>query len=79
LDESRLDQIAKTGASVVAWEDKSTDSSTIAAIHARGWKAWVWTVDKPERVRELLAAKIDGIITNCPGQTRAVVDAALAK
>jgi glycerophosphoryl diester phosphodiesterase len=73
LTPERLDQIAKTGASIVAWDEKSTNASTIAAIHARGWKAWSWTVDKPIRVAELVAAKIDGIITNRPAQTRAAV------
>jgi glycerophosphoryl diester phosphodiesterase len=73
LDSSRLDQIASTGASIVAWEDKNTTAETIAAIHARGWKAWVWTVDDPARVGELVAAKIDGIITNRPLETREAV------
>lgn len=76
LTAERLDQIGKTGATVVAWDEKSTDERTIAAIHARGWKAWVWTVDSPARVGQLVAAKIDGIITNRPAQTRAAVAAA---
>ena len=50
LTAEKLDEIAKTGARVVGWEDKYTNAGTIAAIHARGWKAWVWTVDEPERV-----------------------------
>ena len=73
---AQLDQIAKTGASIVAWEDKFTSASTIAAVHARGWKAWVWTVDDPDRVTELVKANIDGIITNRPSQTRMTVEAA---
>ncbi|HTM56510.1 MAG TPA: glycerophosphodiester phosphodiesterase, partial [Pirellulales bacterium] len=72
----QLDEIAKTGARIVAWEDRYTDASTIAAIHARDWKAWVWTVDKPERVSELVGAKVDGIITNRPAATRSVIEAA---
>ena len=72
---TKLDEIAQTGASIVAWEDKFTDASTIAAIHARGWKAWVWTVDDPARITELVRAKIDGIITNRPTQTRTAVEA----
>ena len=47
----KLDQIAKTGARIVGWEDKHTNASTIAAIHDRGWKAWVWTVDDPRAWR----------------------------
>ncbi len=74
----KLDEIAKTGAAIVAWEDRFTDESTIAAIHARGWKAWVWTVDQPQRVAELVGAKIDGIISNQPEMTRKAVLAAQA-
>jgi glycerophosphoryl diester phosphodiesterase len=72
----QLDQIANTGARIVAWEDRYTDASTVDAIHARGWKAWVWTVDKPQRVTQLVGAKIDGIITNQPAATRAAIEAA---
>jgi len=66
----KLDQIAKTGARIVGWEDKFTTDQTIAAIHARGWKAWVWTVDDPKRMEQLAKAKVDGIITNCPSLAR---------
>ncbi len=69
----KLDDVARTGARVVAWEDKYTTASTIAAIHARGYKAWVWTVDDPARARALVAAKIDGIITNLPAATRQAI------
>ncbi len=76
LKPERLERIQQTGARVVAWEDKHTTEDSIAAIHAQGWKAWVWTVDKPDRVRELVRSKIDGIITNRPAETRAAVVAA---
>ncbi len=72
----KLDRVAKTGAQVVAWEDKFTTAETISAIHKRGWKAWVWTVDSPERVAALVDAKIDGIITNRPAETRRAVESA---
>jgi glycerophosphoryl diester phosphodiesterase len=75
LTADKLDRIAKTGARIVAWENKGMNESTIAAIHARGWKAWVWTVDEPRRIGELVHAKIDGVITNRPAQTRVAVEA----
>lgn len=75
---ARLDEITATGASVVGWQDKYLDAVGIAAIHARGWKAWVWTVDDPQRARQLVEAGIDGIITNRPGEMRKTVEAALA-
>ncbi|MEX0978265.1 MAG: glycerophosphodiester phosphodiesterase family protein, partial [Pirellulales bacterium] len=73
-----LDEIAATGATVVGWEDKHTDATVVAAIHARSWKAWVWTVDDPLRAGELVQAGVDGIITNRPAEIRKVVQAALA-
>jgi glycerophosphoryl diester phosphodiesterase len=76
LTAERLDRIAQSGARIVAWEDKFTDEGTIVAIHARGWKAWVWTVDDPRRIGQLVQAKIDGIITNRPTETRTSVEAA---
>ncbi len=75
---ARLDDVARTGCRVVAWEDKFTDAATIQAVHDRGYKAWVWTVDDPRRVAELVAAKIDGIITNRPAQTRAAIESVQA-
>jgi glycerophosphoryl diester phosphodiesterase len=73
----KLDDVGRTGARVVAWEDKYTTAGSIGAIHAKGYRAWVWTVDDPQRVAELVEAGIDGIITNVPAQTRAAVQAAL--
>jgi len=74
----KLDQVAKTGATVVGWEDKYTSSETIKAIHDRGWKAWVWTVDDPQRAIALVQAGADGIITNRPAEIRSAVEASQA-
>jgi glycerophosphoryl diester phosphodiesterase len=68
LTDAKLDAIAKTGASIVGWDHKEIDAAAIQRIHARGWKAWVYTVDDPARARELIAAKVDGIITNVPAK-----------
>jgi glycerophosphoryl diester phosphodiesterase len=66
LTSGRLDAAMDLGASAVAWHDANTDAGSIAAIHARGLKAWVWTVDDPARQRQLLAWGVDGVITNDP-------------
>jgi glycerophosphoryl diester phosphodiesterase len=74
----RLEKISKTGASVVGWNDKYTTAASIKAIHDRGWKAWVYTVDKPERAIELVQAGADGIITNRPAEIRKALESAAA-
>jgi glycerophosphoryl diester phosphodiesterase len=67
----RLDQIGQTGAAVVGWSDRDLTPQGIAAIHARGLRAWVFTVDDPRRAAVLVAAGIDAIITNVPATMRA--------
>jgi glycerophosphoryl diester phosphodiesterase len=75
LTPEKLDKVAKTGASAVGWSDEHIDAAGIAAIHGRGWKAWVWTVDDPKRAVTLVEAGADGIITNVPAEMRRVVEA----
>lgn len=66
LTPARLGDVAKTGASVVCWDARTTGAQQIVDIHDRGYKAWVWTVDDPDRMLQLAAAGIDAIITNQP-------------
>jgi glycerophosphoryl diester phosphodiesterase len=66
LNEGRLKDAAATGAQIIAWNHKEIGPAEIEAIHGRGCKAWVYTVDDPARAKELIAAGIDGIITNVP-------------
>lgn len=68
LNARQLENAASTGAQVIAWNHKEITRREIAAIHAKGLKAWVYTVDEPARARQLIAAGIDGIITNVPQQ-----------
>lgn len=39
---------------------------TVEAIHRRGWKIFVWTVNRPAEMRRLAAWGVDGIITDHP-------------
>jgi glycerophosphoryl diester phosphodiesterase len=66
LTPAQLDQIQLTGAKVVGWNEKYIRKQDIDAIHRRGLKAWVYTVDDPRRANQLIADGIDGIITNTP-------------
>jgi glycerophosphoryl diester phosphodiesterase len=49
------------------------DAAFCAEAHARGLKVLVWTVDAPEVMRTLIAAGVDGIMTNYPARLRDVL------
>ncbi len=49
------------------------DAAFCDAAHARSLKVLVWTVDAPEAMRILIAAGVDGIMTNYPGRLRDVM------
>jgi len=45
----------------------------VEAAHSQGLEVYPFTVDEPERMRELAAMGVDGIITNKPGLARSVI------
>jgi Glycerophosphoryl diester phosphodiesterase len=63
-----LQAAAATGADVIVWNHEKIGPTQIKQIHALGKKAWVYTVDDPARATALIAAGIDGIITNKPAE-----------
>jgi glycerophosphoryl diester phosphodiesterase len=73
LNEARLAAAVETGASIVAWDHNKLTKNQIAAIHAKGLKAWSYTIDDSARVKELVSAGLDGVITNAPGRMIKVV------
>ncbi len=62
----KLDAIEKTGAMGLGWDQKYIGKEDIAAAHARGFKIWVYTVNKPARAKQLIEAGIDGLISDDP-------------
>ncbi len=46
----------------------------VKIAHKLGFKVNVWTVNEPSAVRYLVACGVDGIITDCPGRTREIID-----
>jgi hypothetical protein len=48
----------------------------VASSHATGHDVHTWTVDDPDRIRELVDLGVDGVFTNRPAVARAVVDRA---
>lgn len=50
-----------------------TTPEMIASAHAAGLQVITYTVDDPPTMRSLIAAGVDGLITNYPGRLRAVM------
>ena len=48
--------------------------SFVKLAHKLGFKVNVWTVNEPSAVRYLVSCGVDGIITDCPGRTREIID-----
>lgn len=46
----------------------------VDAIHEAGKIAYVYTVDDPEDISAVCAMGVDGIVTNCPGRAKIVVE-----
>ncbi len=68
LTDGLLDSAQALGAAGVGWKEDLIGPAQIEAVHRRGLKAWVYTVDDPRRAEELAEAGIDGIITNDAGE-----------
>jgi glycerophosphoryl diester phosphodiesterase len=66
LDAIWLDDLLKTGAKAVVWNDKITAES-VRQAHERGLKVWVYTINDPAVANRLLDMGVDGIITNNVG------------
>jgi len=54
--------------------DTLVDSSMVRRAHEAGLLVNVWTVDDPDRMRELIDIGVDGICTNVPAVAREAVD-----
>jgi glycerophosphoryl diester phosphodiesterase len=66
--DEQIKAAAATGADVIVWNHEKLTRQQIDLIHKLGKKAWVYTVDNRQRATELMAAGIDGVITNKPAE-----------
>lgn len=64
LDEEKLRQAAAIGANIVGWNEKDLTPAAIAAAHDMGLQVWSYTINDPARARLLVAAGLDGVITD---------------
>ena len=65
LNPEWLDEIKGTGARAAVW-NKQVDAAAVKAAHERGLKVWVYTINDVATAQQLLAAGVDGIITDNP-------------
>ncbi len=56
--------------------DSMCDPGFVRRAHDAGLQVNVWTINEAERMAELLAMGVDGLITDVPDVARALVDAA---
>lgn len=61
------------------WQERATiDEALVRTVHALGARIFVWTVDDPAEMAELIGWGVDGICTNFPERARRAVDATQA-
>jgi len=58
--------LGQSGADNVMLYHKVITPGSVRAFHSAGVRVFAWTVDGPERMRQLLAMDVDGIATNRP-------------
>src|SRR5690606_38084271 len=66
---------ADRGHDAIHPHDITVDLELVEAAHAAGLAINVWTVDDPDRMRQLAELGVDGIITNVPDVARQVLGA----
>lgn len=68
-----LDRATALGAVAVHPADGDTDETLVAAAHRAGFRVHVWTVNDPDRLRELAELGVDAAITDDPAAARAAL------
>ena len=57
---------AASGASAVMLQHRLVTESSVERAHAAGLPVLAWTVDEPAELARVVAAGVDGVITNDP-------------
>jgi len=57
-----------------AWELVASDRGLVRDAHAAGRQVVVWTVDAPAATKQMIEARVDGIITNRPDVVRSILE-----
>lgn len=61
-----IDEAKRIGARIIVW-NRQVDLAAVRDAHAKGLDVWVYTIDDPALMRQLVELGVDGIITNNPG------------
>ncbi|MEE8116123.1 MAG: glycerophosphodiester phosphodiesterase [Gemmatimonadales bacterium] len=67
-----VEQVTAAGAATLWQQADHVDRPLVGAIHDAGYRLYAWTVDAPERMRELAELGVDGLCTNKPDVAREV-------
>ncbi|HEX3541752.1 MAG TPA: glycerophosphodiester phosphodiesterase [Acidimicrobiales bacterium] len=68
-----LETVVARGHRALHPHHEAVTPALVTAAHAAGVDVTTWTVDDPERIRLLVAAGVDAIITNVPDVARAAL------
>ena len=60
-----LGAVKGIGAHAAVWH-RQVDAGSVKAAHERGLKVWVYTINDLATAHQLLAAGVDGILTDNP-------------
>jgi glycerophosphoryl diester phosphodiesterase len=74
LGPSEVAAMKAAGANVVGWSHKDLTAANIKRVHNAGMQCWAYTINDAERAKELIAAGLDGIITDDPALQLKVVE-----
>ncbi len=61
-----VSEAAAIGVEIITWKRELLHAAKIELIHAAGKQAWTYTVNETAHAQELIAAGIDGLISNFP-------------
>jgi len=64
LDARRIQQAVELGANIVGWNQADLTPDAIRAAHELGLQVWSYTINDPQRARDLVAAGLDAVITD---------------
>jgi len=70
-----LDRMVDAGHVAINPWNRMVSPPMVDAAHARGLAVNVWTVDDADRILQLVAMGVDGIITNLPDRCRQLISA----